>query len=462
MLWLLRSVMLKRLLLTYSLLLIFSTPVQAVVDPLEVPNNRVGVHVLDPDEIEPAAKLVNSNGGQWGYVTVVLRSNELDREKWTKFFQASRKLKIIPIVRLATYPNGGTWVKPDALDLVDFANFLADMPWPTKNRYTILFNEVNRAAEWGGTVNPLEYATLLLDAQRIFKARSSDFFLLSAGLDMSADALNFYRYISRLQPDWYDAVDGLAVHVYPNSRAGAQSYQSEVNLLRSLGYPAKPVFVTETSWPFDQLWQDSPLVAVTPFILFAGAGDFAKFSLLAPDMSPKAGYQEIYDLSKVAGSPLLAEVSPTSNIAYSSGAGYQSPRFGLWERITSMGLRFLGLERVSVGQKVFTVEVADTDTQRKQGLSNRSSLGKARGMLFVFDRPAQYTFWMQDMNFALDFIWIRGGKVVELTTNVAPPAQTGSEPRVITPAVKIDQVLEVTGATVDKYGIKVGDLVERR
>ncbi len=196
-----------------------------VLAPLSVPNNRVGVHILDTAEVGPAAKLVNSSGGDWGYVTIVLRSNDLDRDKWTKFFADCRNLHLIPLVRLATYPGPADagWVKPDALDLVDFANFLVDMPWPVKNRYVILFNEVNHAAEWGGPVNPVAYATLLLDAQRVFKQRSADFFLLSAGLDMSSaqsdnswDALTYYRQMSKLQPQWYDSVDGLAVHAYPN------------------------------------------------------------------------------------------------------------------------------------------------------------------------------------------------------------------------------------------------------
>ena len=50
-----------------------------------VPNNRVGVHILDPNEINDAAKLINSSGGDWGYVTIPIRSNDRDRDKWLKF-----------------------------------------------------------------------------------------------------------------------------------------------------------------------------------------------------------------------------------------------------------------------------------------------------------------------------------------------------------------------------------------
>ncbi len=466
-----------------------TTPVLAVTDPLQVPNNKVGVHVLDPDEVGDAGRLVNSNGGQWGYVTVVLRSNELNREKWLKFFENCNQLHIIPIVRLATYPDGGVWVKPDAADLVDFANFLTDMPWPVTNRYIILFNEVNHAAEWGGQVDPLQYATLLLDAQRIFKSRSADFFLLSAGLDMSApqnenswDALTFYKQISTLQPKWYEAIDGLAVHSYPNpafsssptatSRYGIASFDYEVKLLTSLGYPPKPIFITETGWPhdqpffttaFNQVWSDKQIVAVTPFVLFAGSGDFAQFSLLNSNHAPKSTYQEIANLPKTSGSPLLAtSLQVTSTVAYRSDQGITSAPAALWQNLVTWWFKLTGQTLFAVGNTVFKVDIADSDATRAQGLSGHGPLADDAGMLFVFQRPDRHQFWMKDMNFGLDFVWLRGGKVVEVTENVPPPADTGGQPVIVNPAQKIDQVLEIKAGSVAKYGIKVGMIGERR
>ena len=423
-----------------------------VMTPLNVPNNRVGVHILETSEVKQAATLVNSNGGDWGYVTIVLRSNDLDRSKWINFFEDARKLHIIPIIRLATYPDGGTWVKPDALDLVDFANFLADMPWPVKNRYVILFNEVNHAAEWGGQISPSEYATLLLDSQRIFKERSVDFFLISAGLDMSQDALTLYRQMSQLQPKWYDAIDGVGIHAYPNDHGGITGFKYELELLQSLGYVPKPIFVTETS-AFNQIRQDQNVVAITPFLLFAGSGEFTKFSLLNTDLSPRPGYTEIYNLPKVAGGPLLGDISIAIPVAFSSGNSYTSPPAGgWWQKLTIFWFRLLGRQGLTEGQAVFDVELAQTTAKREQGLSGRLTMPAGSGMLFVFDQPAQHTFWMKDMHYPLDFVWIRGGKVVEITKDVFPP-------RTITPEVIVDQVLEINAGEVDKYGIKVGDIV---
>lgn len=466
----------------------FAPTVYAITDPLGVPNNRVGVHILDTPEVQEAAKLVNSNSGDWGYVTVVIRSNDLDRQKWTKFFIENRKLHLIPIVRLATYPDGGTWVKPDAYDLVDFANFLKDMPWPTKNRYVVLFNEVNRANEWGNTVSPAEYSQILIEANQEFKTRSVDFFLISAGMDMSApnsgtslDALEFYRQMSRANPDWNDKIDGLAIHAYSNpgfsapvtskTRYGITSYRYEE---RALGI-SKPIFITETGWPsdvpffntaFTKIWTDNNIVAITPFVLHAASGDFAKFSLLDTASQPKSTYLEIINLSKISGSPLLSDFfPPTSGIMMTSSSGNliaSSPQIAvisLWKKLEKLWITIRGLTSVNIDAASLQVEIADTEAKRSQGLSGRLSMDQDLGMLFKFDQPGMYRFWMKDMNFGLDFIWIRGGKVVEISKNISPPLKTYGIPAIITPKEKIDQVIEVNAGWADKYDIKEGDIL---
>lgn len=469
----------KTLVLSTLLLCLFAPRVLAAGDPLGVPNNRVGVHILDTGELDQAAKLVNSNGGDWGYVTVVLRSNDFDRAKWSQFFIDCRRLHIIPIVRIATYPDGGTWVKPDAYDLVDFANFLGDMPWPTKNRYVILFNEVNRANEWGNSVSPTEYSQIVSEAAAEFKTRSADFFLISAGLDMAApnsgtseDALTYYRQMG----DWLGAVDGIGVHAYSNpgftAPLNTKSRQGIVNYRFIPGSNTKPLFITETGWPsdspfytaaFSQYWTDANIVAVTPFLLHAASGDFAKFSLLDAQMQPKNGYREIADLPKLTGSPQLSSILtlPDGVVVTSSSAALTSatPAISLWNKLTKLWADIRGLTTIKIGSTNLQVETADTEAKRTQGLSDRLSMNENEGMLFKFDNPGIYMFWMKDMRFPLDFIWIRGDKVVQIDKNIDPPGKTYGIPAIITPHEKIDQVLEVNAGWADKYGIKEGDIV---
>src|SRR3989339_833535 len=74
-------------LLLLCLLFFGVRPVDAIVDPLAVPNNRFGIHIIGatPDESSPAANLVNTNG-DWGYVTFLIESKDRNHEKWQEFF----------------------------------------------------------------------------------------------------------------------------------------------------------------------------------------------------------------------------------------------------------------------------------------------------------------------------------------------------------------------------------------
>ena len=86
-----------------SLFLFFLVaPSYAIEDPLVVPNNKIGIHVFSPTELGDAVKLINGNGGDWGYITVPIQSNDRDLKKWQNFMLQCKKLHIIPIVRLST------------------------------------------------------------------------------------------------------------------------------------------------------------------------------------------------------------------------------------------------------------------------------------------------------------------------------------------------------------------------
>lgn len=453
------------------IILLNSYTLASAFDPLAVPNNRFGVHILDTSEIHEAAKLVNSNGGAWGYVTIPIRSNDRDQGKWVKFFLNARSEKVIPIIRLATYPDGSNWVKPTVYDLVDFANFLSDMPWPVKNRYIILFNEPNHSNEWGGEVNPLEYVNMVIDAKRIFKDRSTDYFILTAGLDMSApntktslDALEFLRQMNDFQPNWLDSVDGISVHAYPNpgfnagpyttNRYGIQSYKYELDYLNTL----KPVFITETGSVWERnfwveafkAWDDKKIIAITPFVLMAGSGEFAKFSLLDATGQPKPTYKEIQSLPKISGSPLLSNITIKS---LSQSLIFTSETF--WQKLVKIFKFEKPKEqtRLKIGGKVIVIEIAKTEKDREKGLSGRAQLDVNSGMLFEFDRPDRYAFWMKDMKFDLDFIWIRDNRVVYLSEHI-------TNPTTLYPPIPVEKVLEVNSDFVQQNHIAIGDKIE--
>lgn len=117
---------------------------------------------------------------------------------------------------------------------------------------------------------------------------------------------------------------------------------------------------------------------------------------------------------------------------------------------------------VQINNTKVSVEIADTASKRKQGLGGRQSLASDSGMLFVFEKPDVYKFWMKGLAFPLDLIWIKDSKIVDIIKNATPPTpgQKDETLPLYAPSQPIDKVLEVNGGFVDTYGIQVGDIIE--
>jgi uncharacterized membrane protein (UPF0127 family) len=115
-------------------------------------------------------------------------------------------------------------------------------------------------------------------------------------------------------------------------------------------------------------------------------------------------------------------------------------------------------ERVCLRQACYAVDVARTDEARMQGLMARPGLDQGKGMFFIFDTEAVYPFWMKNMNFAIDIIWLsRDKRVVHIASDV-PPCSTEPCP-VYTPFASALYVLEVPAGDVARYGIQPGDIL---
>ena len=117
-----------------------------------------------------------------------------------------------------------------------------------------------------------------------------------------------------------------------------------------------------------------------------------------------------------------------------------------------------GGSTVTLAGQTFQVELAQTGIERAQGLSGRESLCENCGMLFVFENPGIYPFWMNEMNFPLDIIWIKDDKVVDIWAN-APVPQAGQAVSTYSPQVEANYVLEVNEGFADQTGLKAGDVV---
>ena len=114
---------------------------------------------------------------------------------------------------------------------------------------------------------------------------------------------------------------------------------------------------------------------------------------------------------------------------------------------------------IKVGSAPLKVELALTTEQQTRGLSGRDSLAPGTGMLFKFAKADKYQFWMKDMKFALDFIWVSKGKVVQLNNDVSPPTNESPYPVIIKALEPIDAVIEMPAGWVKENSVKVGDNV---
>lgn len=115
-----------------------------------------------------------------------------------------------------------------------------------------------------------------------------------------------------------------------------------------------------------------------------------------------------------------------------------------------------------INNVILKVEMADTQAKRQKGLGGRETLASDEGMLFVFPDAGKRAFWMKGLSFPLDFIWIKGDKVIDLTPSVPPPVpgQADSALPIYQSNESVDKVLEVNAGTIQRLNIKVGDALK--
>lgn len=124
---------------------------------------------------------------------------------------------------------------------------------------------------------------------------------------------------------------------------------------------------------------------------------------------------------------------------------------------------FLGVNKnssiahIKIADKIFAVKLALTPQERAQGLSGHSPLLADEGMLFIFETPSTYGFWMKDMLFSIDIVWFDQNKrVIHIEKSVSPE----SYPHVFTPIEPALYVLEVSAGFLEKNNIEIGQVME--
>lgn len=114
----------------------------------------------------------------------------------------------------------------------------------------------------------------------------------------------------------------------------------------------------------------------------------------------------------------------------------------------------------TINNHVFNLTVAKSAKEKEIGLSDRKDLPKDQGMLFPFDKEGHYGFWMKNMQFPIDIIYTKKGKIVAIFENVKPPKDTEGKLVVYQSATTADSVLEINAGLAKEYQIKVGNEIK--
>jgi hypothetical protein len=293
---------------------------------MAIEGSVLGIHILNPGEASQAHQLLQYEGGSetWHYVTIPLTLNDLTKkDQWQSFFLYAKEQKLIPLVRLSSRFENGTWQIPNKKEVVNLISFLSDLDWPTNERYIIVFNEVNHSKEWGGKLDPAGYADVLKFTSNWAKSEGKNYHVMPAAMDLAApnggatmDSFRYWDEMRAADGQIFDYIDELNSHSYPNPGFSASPEAQGKNSLRGFTYELEylkkntgrdyRVFITETGWvenaatrrwlnsyysyAMEHIWNDPRVVAVTPFILQGAPGPFAGFSFLNSSNQPTLQY----------------------------------------------------------------------------------------------------------------------------------------------------------------------------
>lgn len=106
--------------------------------------------------------------------------------------------------------------------------------------------------------------------------------------------------------------------------------------------------------------------------------------------------------------------------------------------------------QIQIKNKIYTLFIADTEEKRARGLSGIAIMKDKEGMLFIFEKPDYHLFWMKDMRFPLDFIFLNGNKVIDLLSNINP----STYPQTFTSKSPSDKVIELKAGEINKLNLQ--------
>jgi uncharacterized membrane protein (UPF0127 family) len=129
-----------------------------------------------------------------------------------------------------------------------------------------------------------------------------------------------------------------------------------------------------------------------------------------------------------------------------------------YQREPAKFVRIIFNDKVEVRAEVF-----QTLAEKTKGLSGRQELLPNEGALFIYQEPGFYHFWMKEMNFPIDIIWLlpeENKKEVFKIVDITPTVSPDSFPQTFSSRVPSQYVLEVKAGFAKENDLKINSFVK--
>ena len=253
----------------------------------------------------------------------------------------ANQFHLIPIIRLGTRMEGNMWVKPGPMEPAEWKKFFSQLTWHTPAVYLEVGNEMNLGFEWGGDVNPREYARYLESFINTFADQRDRFKILNGAMDLSNRTvpgvmMDDFEYLAAMReevPDIFSRLDGWATNPYHffedrGIRYTYRGYSQELDFIgvdlpvfvmeSYIGFVDDPVKIAEYYQRAFSHWMSDPrVVAATPHFYNPEAHVFWMFGADSEgnpvNLSPTA--ERISQMPKVGGSGSYIASAPSAGLS---------------------------------------------------------------------------------------------------------------------------------------------------
>lgn len=123
---------------------------------------------------------------------------------------------------------------------------------------------------------------------------------------------------------------------------------------------------------------------------------------------------------------------------------------------TVLQLSDYDMAEIDISEQKMSVYIAESNIQQQYGLSIVDKINDNEGMLFLYQGEQTPTFWMKDMHFDIDIIWIKDEVIIGITQNLSYLDQQTR----YYPENEVDAVLEVKSGFCQRHDVKIDDKIK--